>query len=75
MGRSSSAAATNSSCSNVLVFVALEVAVPLQNSMGDGLYIMWACLMLILYLIVLVVLYKEPLRLLVIQTIGGLAIH
>lgn len=59
VGRSSSAVATNSSCSGVIAFISLEVAVPLQDGMGDGgLYIMWAGLMLILDLIVLVVLYK-----------------
>ncbi|KAF9220514.1 vacuolar DHA amino acid exporter [Gyrodon lividus] len=58
-GQSSSAVATNSSFRGVFAFVAAEIAVPLQDTMGDGgLYTLWACVMLIGELMILLVLYK-----------------
>ncbi|KAF9235667.1 MFS general substrate transporter [Melanogaster broomeanus] len=58
-GRSSSAVATNSSLRGVSAFVAAEIAVPLQDALGDGgLYTLWAGLMLIAQLLILLVLYK-----------------
>lgn len=58
-GRSSSAVAANSSIRGTFAFIAAEVAVPLQNAIGDGgLYTIWAGLMLIAELIILLALYK-----------------
>ncbi|KAG1830025.1 vacuolar DHA amino acid exporter [Suillus variegatus] len=58
-GRSSTAVATNSSFRGSFAFVATEVAVPLQDSIGDGgLYTLWAGLMIITNCIILLVLYK-----------------
>ncbi|KAG8214817.1 major facilitator superfamily domain-containing protein [Butyriboletus roseoflavus] len=43
VGRSSSAVATNSSFRGLFAFVAAEIAIPLQDSIGDGgLYTLWA---------------------------------
>lgn len=58
-GRSSSAVATNSSFRGTCAFIAAEIAVPLQDALGDGgLYTLWAGLMLITELMILVVIYK-----------------
>ncbi|KAF9230559.1 vacuolar DHA amino acid exporter [Melanogaster broomeanus] len=58
-GRSSSAVATNSSFRGTSAFVAAEIAVPLQDALGDGgLYTLWAGLMLIAQLLILLVLYR-----------------
>ncbi|KAF8546911.1 MFS general substrate transporter [Imleria badia] len=59
VGRSSSAVATNSSFRGISAFVAAEIAVPLQDAIGDGgLYTLWAGLMLLAELMILLVLYK-----------------
>ncbi|KAH0832264.1 vacuolar DHA amino acid exporter [Lanmaoa asiatica] len=59
VGRSSSAVAANSSFRGISAFVAAEIAVPLQDAIGDGgLYTLWAGLMLLAELMILVVLYK-----------------
>ncbi|OJA19746.1 hypothetical protein AZE42_11231 [Rhizopogon vesiculosus] len=59
VGRSSTAVAANSSFRGLFAFVAAEIAVPLQNSMGDGgLYTLWAVMMVIAECMILVVLYK-----------------
>ncbi|KAG2090388.1 MFS general substrate transporter [Suillus discolor] len=58
-GRSSTAVATNASFRGLFAFVATEIAVPLQDSIGDGgLYTLWAGLMIITNCIILLVLYK-----------------
>lgn len=58
-GRSSTAVATNSSFRGLSAFVAAEVAVPLQDSIGDGgLYTLWAGLLVIANCFILLVLYK-----------------
>ncbi|KAG1873278.1 MFS general substrate transporter [Suillus tomentosus] len=58
-GRSSTAVATNSSFRGLSAFVAAEIAVPLQDSIGDGgLYTLWAGLLVIADCIILLVLYK-----------------
>ncbi|KAH7915437.1 major facilitator superfamily domain-containing protein [Hygrophoropsis aurantiaca] len=58
-GRSCSAVATNSSFRGTLAFVAAEVAIPLQNTIGDGgLYTLWAGLLVIMELLILLVLHK-----------------
>ncbi|KAG1908747.1 vacuolar DHA amino acid exporter [Suillus fuscotomentosus] len=58
-GRSSTAVATNASFRGLFAFVATEIAVPLQDSIGDGgLYTLWAGLMVITNCIILLVLYK-----------------
>ncbi|KAG2101533.1 vacuolar DHA amino acid exporter [Suillus cothurnatus] len=58
-GRSSTAVATNSSFRGLSAFVAAEIAVPLQDSIGDGgLYTLWAALMVITDCLILLVLYK-----------------
>ncbi|KAG2127146.1 MFS general substrate transporter [Suillus bovinus] len=58
-GRSSTAVATNGSFRGLFAFVAAEIAVPLQDSIGDGgLYTLWAGLMVIVDCIILLVLYK-----------------
>ncbi|KIJ09032.1 Drug:H+ antiporter-1 family protein [Paxillus involutus ATCC 200175] len=58
-GRSSSAVATNSSFRGAAAFIAAEIAVPLQDAMGDGgLYTLWAGLMLLAELMILLVLYR-----------------
>ncbi|KAH8077265.1 MFS general substrate transporter [Cristinia sonorae] len=56
VGRSSTAVATNSCFRGVLAFVAAEVAVPLQDSIGDGgLYSLWAGLLLMATFLTLLV--------------------
>ncbi|KAG2101821.1 uncharacterized protein F5147DRAFT_708164, partial [Suillus discolor] len=58
-GRSSTAVAANTSFRGLSAFVATEIAVPLQDSIGDGgLYTLWAGLMVITNCIILLVLYK-----------------
>ncbi|KAG1887567.1 MFS general substrate transporter [Suillus subluteus] len=58
-GRSSMAVAANSSFRGLFAFVAAEIAVPLQDAIGDGgLYTLWACLMVVIECIILLVLYK-----------------
>ncbi|KAG1865633.1 MFS general substrate transporter [Suillus tomentosus] len=58
-GRSSTAVAANGSFRGLFAFVATEIAVPLQDSIGDGgLYTLWAGLMVITNCIILLVLYK-----------------
>ncbi|KAG1898226.1 major facilitator superfamily domain-containing protein [Suillus fuscotomentosus] len=58
-GRSSTAVATNSSFRGLSAFVAAEIAIPLQDSIGDGgLYTLWAGLLVIANCIILLVLYK-----------------
>ncbi|KAH9922611.1 major facilitator superfamily domain-containing protein [Fomitopsis serialis] len=59
VGRSSSAVASNSFFRGLSAFVATEVAVPLQNSIGDGgLYSLWGGLTLISELLILLVWWK-----------------
>ncbi|KAI0754630.1 MFS general substrate transporter [Daedaleopsis nitida] len=58
-GRSSSAAATNSTFRGVTAFVATEVAVPLQDAIGDGgMYSLWAGLLVLSELMILLVWWK-----------------
>ncbi|KZT12153.1 MFS general substrate transporter [Laetiporus sulphureus 93-53] len=58
-GRSSSAVACNSSLRGLAGFIATEIAVPLQNALGDGgLYSMWAGLMLVSETLILLVWWK-----------------
>lgn len=58
-GRSSTAVATNSSFRGIWGFIAAEMAVPLQDSIGDGgLYTLWTGLMILAELILLLVLWK-----------------
>ncbi|KAG1751031.1 vacuolar DHA amino acid exporter [Suillus lakei] len=58
-GRSSTAVATNSSFRGLSAFVAAEIAVPLQDSIGDGgLYTLWAGLMVVAECLILLVLYR-----------------
>ncbi|KAG6919645.1 hypothetical protein DXG01_003509 [Tephrocybe rancida] len=58
-GRSSSAFAANSAFRGVSAFVAIEIAVPLQDGLGDGwTYTLWAGLMLISGLLILLVAYR-----------------
>ncbi|KAG2144555.1 vacuolar DHA amino acid exporter [Suillus clintonianus] len=59
IGCSSMAVATNSSFRGISAFVAAEIAVPLQDSIGDGgLYTLWACVMVFIECMILLVLYK-----------------
>ncbi|KAG2742436.1 MFS general substrate transporter [Suillus brevipes Sb2] len=59
IGRSSMAVATNSSFRGLFAFVAAEIAVPLQDAIGDGgLYTLWAGLMVMVECMILLVLYK-----------------
>ncbi|EGN98142.1 hypothetical protein SERLA73DRAFT_55283 [Serpula lacrymans var. lacrymans S7.3] len=58
-GRSSTAVAANSAFRGGSAFVAAEVAIPLQNAIGDGgLYTLWGGLLIITELLILVVIYK-----------------
>lgn len=58
-GRSSSAVALNSCFRGTLGFVAAEIAVPLQNSIGDGgLYSLWAGGLCISELLILLVWWR-----------------
>ncbi|KAI0629848.1 vacuolar DHA amino acid exporter [Trametes polyzona] len=58
-GRSSSAVATNSAFRGFSAFVASEIAVPLQDAIGDGgLYSLWTGLMILSELLILLVWWK-----------------
>ncbi|KAI0632989.1 MFS general substrate transporter [Trametes polyzona] len=58
-GRSSSAAASNSAFRGLFAFVASEVAVPIQDAIGDGgLYSLWTGLMIVSELLILLVWWK-----------------
>ncbi|RPD56171.1 vacuolar DHA amino acid exporter [Lentinus tigrinus ALCF2SS1-7] len=58
-GRSSSAVATNSAFRGGAAFIAAEVAVPLQNAIGDGgMYSLWAGLLVFSELLILLVWWK-----------------
>jgi len=57
VGRSSTSVAVNSAYRGILAFIAIEIAIPLQNSIGDGgLYTFWAGLLAIVDILVLLVL-------------------
>ncbi|PCH40367.1 MFS general substrate transporter [Wolfiporia cocos MD-104 SS10] len=59
VGRSSSAVASNSFFRGLFAFIATEIAVPLQDSIGDGgLYSLWAGLTAISELMILLVWWK-----------------
>ncbi|KAG1841797.1 vacuolar DHA amino acid exporter, partial [Suillus subalutaceus] len=59
IGCSSMAVATNSSFRGLFAFVAAEIAVPLQDTIGDGgLYTLWAGLIIVAECMILLVLYK-----------------
>ncbi|KAG1815133.1 MFS general substrate transporter [Suillus subaureus] len=59
IGRSSMAVATNSSFRGLFAFVAVEIAIPLQDTIGDGgLYTLWASLIVVAECMILLVLYK-----------------
>ncbi|KAG2104397.1 MFS general substrate transporter [Suillus discolor] len=59
IGCSSMAVATNSSFRGLFAFIAAEIAVPLQDTIGDGgLYTIWAGLMVVIECMILLVLYK-----------------
>ncbi|TFK22940.1 MFS general substrate transporter [Coprinopsis marcescibilis] len=56
-GRSSSAVATNSLFRGVSAFIAVEVAVPMQDNLGDGwMYTIWAAIMVVAGALLLLVL-------------------
>ncbi|KAG2066210.1 MFS general substrate transporter, partial [Suillus decipiens] len=58
-GRSSTAVATNSSFRGLFAFVSAEIAVPLQDAIGDGgLYTLWAGLIVVAECMILLALYK-----------------
>ncbi|EIN12476.1 MFS general substrate transporter [Punctularia strigosozonata HHB-11173 SS5] len=58
-GRSSTAVAANSFYRGLFAFIAAEVAVPLQNAIGDGgLYTLWAGLTVLTAFLILLVLWK-----------------
>ncbi|KAI0685014.1 MFS general substrate transporter [Cytidiella melzeri] len=59
VGRSSSAVACNSLFRGVLAFIAAEIAVPLQNSIGDGgMYTVWAGITVVAELALILVMEK-----------------
>ncbi|KAI0927466.1 hypothetical protein AcV5_007999 [Taiwanofungus camphoratus] len=59
VGRSSSAVASNSFFRGLFAFIATEVAVPLQDAIGDGgLYSIWAGLTVVSELLILLVWWK-----------------
>ncbi|KAL1950238.1 hypothetical protein VTO73DRAFT_5362 [Trametes versicolor] len=59
VGRSSSAVATNSAFRGLFAFIASEVAVPLQDAIGDGgLYSVWTGLAILAELLILLVWWK-----------------
>ncbi|KAG1729679.1 MFS general substrate transporter [Suillus lakei] len=59
IGRSSTAVATNSSFRGLFAFAAAEIAVPLQDTIGDGgLYTLWAGLLVVAECMILLVTYK-----------------
>ncbi|KAI5121067.1 hypothetical protein M0805_008581 [Coniferiporia weirii] len=58
-GRSATAVACNSCFRGVLGFIASEVAVPLQDALGDGgLYTLWAGLLVVSGLLIMLVIWK-----------------
>ncbi|KAF9446366.1 MFS general substrate transporter [Macrolepiota fuliginosa MF-IS2] len=58
-GRSATAVATNSAFRGVSAFVATEIAVPLQDSIGDGwLYTIWGVMMMVSGALILLVAWK-----------------
>ncbi|OBZ71307.1 hypothetical protein A0H81_08577 [Grifola frondosa] len=58
-GRSSSAVATNSCFRGIFAFVAAEVAIPLQDTIGDGgMYSLWGGIMVVSELLILLVWWK-----------------
>ncbi|KAG2351531.1 vacuolar DHA amino acid exporter [Suillus spraguei] len=58
-GRSSTAVATKGSFRGLFAFVAAEIAIPLQDTIGDGgLYNLWAGLIVVVECMILLVLYK-----------------
>ncbi|KAG1859148.1 vacuolar DHA amino acid exporter [Suillus tomentosus] len=58
-GRSSMAVATNSSFRGLFAFISAEIAVPLQDTIGDGgLYTIWAGVIVAIECMILLVLYK-----------------
>ncbi|KAH9829693.1 MFS general substrate transporter [Rhodofomes roseus] len=58
-GRSSSAVATNSCARGLSGFIAAEIAVPLQDALGDGgLYTLWGGLILLAELLIVLVWWK-----------------
>ncbi|KAL5520057.1 hypothetical protein ACEPAG_1717 [Sanghuangporus baumii] len=58
-GRSTTAVACNSCFRGTSAFIAAELAVPLQNSIGDGgLYTLWAGLLIIVGLLTMLLLWK-----------------
>ncbi|KAG6819667.1 hypothetical protein H0H93_009747 [Arthromyces matolae] len=58
-GRSSSAVATNSAFRGLSAFVAVEIAVPLQDGLGDGwTYTIWAGLVSLAGLLIILVAYR-----------------
>ncbi|KII91323.1 hypothetical protein PLICRDRAFT_105812 [Plicaturopsis crispa FD-325 SS-3] len=59
VGRSSTVVALNSAFRGLFAFVAAEVAVPLQESIGDGgMYTLWAGILVVAELLLLLVLWK-----------------
>ncbi|KAI0638936.1 MFS general substrate transporter [Trametes polyzona] len=55
-GRSSSAVATNSLFRGLFAFAAAELAVPIQDHIGDGfMYTLWGCIMIFTNLLILLV--------------------
>ncbi|KAK7689822.1 hypothetical protein QCA50_006461 [Cerrena zonata] len=59
MGRSAQAVATNSAFRGTLAFAAAEVAIPLQNAIGDGgLYTLWAGILILAELCTLLTWWK-----------------
>lgn len=58
-GRSCTAVATDSSFRGSLAFISVVIAVPLQNTLGDGgLYTVWAGILIVTELLVILVLRK-----------------
>ncbi|KAL0950653.1 hypothetical protein HGRIS_007441 [Hohenbuehelia grisea] len=58
-GRSSAAMAANSAFRGLFAFVATEIAVPLQDAIGDGwMYTLWGGIMIISELMILLVMLK-----------------
>ena len=59
VGRSTTAVACNSAFRGTTAFIFAEVAVPLQNSIGDcGLYTLWAGLLGIVGLLIMLLIWK-----------------
>ncbi|KAL4266521.1 MFS transporter superfamily protein [Pleurotus pulmonarius] len=58
-GRSSTAMASNSAFRGISAFVATEIAVPLQDAVGDGwMYTIWGIIMVATELLILLVIWK-----------------